>query len=116
MSAPVLAAARRFVKLVLRTTFDDVLDLADPADADHAPEAHARAYAAVETAVRRQFKARHDLSELEDAVGRVVPKKHRAKFDALSNAIGAELGVVRQAGYVVGRAVGRALRTNGGGR
>lgn len=102
-------AAQRFVELVLRTTFDDVLDLTHP-EAEGDPEARARAYAAVETAIRRQFKTRHDLGALEDAVERVVPKQHRGKFTELSDAFGAELGVIRQAGYVVGLAVGRALR------
>jgi hypothetical protein len=102
-------AAQRFVQLILRTTFDDVLDLTHP-EAETDPEARARAYAAVETAIRRQFKAQHDLGALEDALERVVPKKHRGKFTKLSDAFGAELGVIRQAGYVVGLAVGRALR------
>jgi hypothetical protein len=104
-------AAQQFVQLVLRSTFDDVLDLFDPGpwEADADPQARARAYAAVETAVRRQFKVRHDLGVLEHAVERLVPKQHHAKFAELSNAIGAELGVIRQASYVVGLAVGRAL-------
>jgi hypothetical protein len=105
-------AAQRFVELVLRTTFDDVLDLMDPGpwEAEADPETRARAYKAIETAVRRQFKMRHDLGALEHAVGRVVPKQHQGKFTKLSDAIGAELGVVRHAGYVVGLAVGRALQ------
>jgi hypothetical protein len=104
-------AAQQFVQLVLRSTFDDVLDLTDPGpwEAEADPQARARAYAAVETAVRRQFKVRHDLVVLEHAVERVVPKQHRAKFTKLSDAFGAELGVIRQAGYAVGLAVGRAL-------
>jgi hypothetical protein len=102
-------AAQRFVELVLRSTFDDVLDLTHP-EAEADPRARARAYAAVETAIRRQFKAQHDLGALEHAVARVVPKQHRRKFIKLSNAFGAELGVIRHAGYVVGLAVGRALR------
>ena len=102
-------AAQRFVELVLRSTFDDVLDLTHP-EVEADPQDRARAYAAIETAIRRQFKARHDLGALEDALERVVPKQHRGKLTKLSNAFGAELGVIRQAGYVVGLAVGRALR------
>lgn len=104
-------AAEHLVRLVLRTTFDDVLDMTDPGpwEADADPRARARAYEAVEAAVRRRFKIRHDLSALEGAVGRVVPKQHQTRFIALSNGIGAEMSVIRQAGYVVGIAVGRGL-------
>jgi hypothetical protein len=61
------------------------------------PEPTSR-YEAVETAIRRQFQVRHDLGAREDAVKRVVPKQHQAKFTKLSDAFGAELGALRQAG------------------
>jgi hypothetical protein len=104
-------AAEHLVRLVLRTTFDDVLDMTDPGpwEADADPHARARAYEAVETALRRRFNTRHDLSALEEAVRRVVPKQYQKRFTALSDGIGAEMDVIRQAGYVVGIAVGRAL-------
>lgn len=82
------AAAQRFVRLVLRASFDDVLDLTDRVGLDNDAPVRARkaAYAKIETAVRRQFRATHDLDALERAVPLAVPKKHRADVAiALSN-------------------------------
>ena len=111
-------AAQRFVRLVLHTTFDDVLDLTDRVGLDNdAPVRDRRsAYAKVETAVRRRFRVTHDLDALEETVPLAVPKKHRADVAiALSNllmAVADEFTVKQQAGYVVGMTVGRALHTS----
>src|SRR5262245_59494534 len=108
-------AAQRFVALVLRTTFDDVLDLTDRVGLDNDAPVRDRqaAYVKIETAIRRRFQVTHDLDALEEAVPLAVPKKHRADLAiALSNlvmAVADEFTVKQQAGYVVGIAVGRAL-------
>jgi hypothetical protein len=108
-------AAQRFVRLVLRTTFDDVLDLTDRVGLDNDAPVRARkaAYVKIETAVRRRFRITHDLDALERAVPRAAPKKHRDAVEiALSNllmAVADEFTVKQQSGYVVGLAVGRAL-------
>jgi hypothetical protein len=116
MSAPVLTAARRFVKLVLRTTFDDVLDLADPHDANQEANARAQhaAYVEVETAVRRRFRATHDLDALELAVRLAAPEEQRdavaMAVTKLMDAVTDELTVKQHSGYVLGLAVGGTLR------
>jgi hypothetical protein len=110
-------AARRFVDLVLRITFGDVLDLADPHDGNHAANDRAQkaAYVEIETAVRRRFRATHDLDALELAVRLAAAEEQR---DAVANAIAKlmdavydELTIKQQAGYVVGLAAGRVLYT-----
>jgi hypothetical protein len=103
--------AERFVTYVLCTTFHDVMDMTDPEPWHDrgAPNARSRLHEAVETAVRRGSKVRDNLEALEKAVGRVVPEEHQAKFIALSNAIGAEMHILRQANYLIGVAVGRML-------
>jgi hypothetical protein len=112
------AAAQRFVGLVLRATFDDVLDLTDRVGLDNDAPVRDRkaAYVKIETAVRRRFHATHDLGALERAVPLAVPKKHRDAVEiALSNllmAVADEFTVKQQAGYVVGLTVGRALRAS----
>lgn len=115
-------AAQQFVGLVLRTTFDDMLDLADPHDGNHEANARAQraAYAEVETAVRRQFRVTHDLDALEQAVRLVAPDEERTAVaiavTKLTDAIADEFTVKQQSGYVVGIAVGRALRASAAGQ
>lgn len=109
-------AARRFVELVLRGTFDDVLDLADRVGLDNDSPVHARkaAYAEVEAAVRRRFAVTHDLDALEEAVCLAAAEGRQADVaiavTKLVNAVTDELTVKQQAGYVVGLTVGRALK------
>lgn len=109
-------AARRFARLVLRATFGDMLDLADPHDGNHGADAGARraAYADVESVVRRRFRATHDLNALEQAVRLAAPDERREAVSAavskLSDAVVDEVTVKQQAAYAVGVAVGRALR------
>jgi hypothetical protein len=104
-------AAERLVMLVLRATFDDLLNMTDSEGLDNTADLRerTRAYEMVESAVRRELKIVHRLDSVEAALQRVVPKEHLPQFNALSDAIGDELTVVRQAGYVVGRAVGRSI-------
>jgi hypothetical protein len=108
-------AAQRFVGLVLRTTFGDMLDLADPHDGNHDANDRAQkaAYAEIEAAVRRRFRATHDLDALELAVRLAVPEILRDEISkalaTLMDAVYDELTVKQQSGYVVGLAVGRAL-------
>jgi hypothetical protein len=108
-------AARRFVGLVLRSTFDDVLDLTDRVGLDNDAPVHARqsAYAEVETAVRRRFGMTHDLDALERAVHLAAAAGQQADVaiavNKLMDAVTDELTVKQQAGYVVGLTVGRAL-------
>jgi hypothetical protein len=111
-------AAQRFVELVLRTTFDDVLDLVDPLGIDNEPSAraHQAAYAEVETAVRRRFRTTHDLAALENAVRLAAPEEQRVAVamavTKLIDAVTDELTVKQHAGYVVGLAVGRVLHAS----
>jgi hypothetical protein len=72
-------AAQRFVRLVLRATFDDALDLIEPYDPNREDSARAQraAYAKVETTVRRRFRATHDLEALERAVRLAAPEEQR---------------------------------------
>lgn len=108
-------AARRFVDLVLRTTFDDVLDLTDRVGLDNDTPVLARkaAYADVEAAVRRRFELTHDLDALEEAVRLAAAQGHQGDvaiaLSKLTNAVYDEFTVKQQSGYVVGLAVGRAL-------
>jgi hypothetical protein len=114
-------AAQRFVGLVLRTTFDDVLDLTDRVGLDNDAPVHARksAYAEVEAAVRRRFRTTHDLDALEAAVSLAAPDAQRDDVAmALSNllmAVADEFTVKQQSGYVVGIAVGKALSASAAG-
>jgi hypothetical protein len=111
-------AARRFVRLVLRTTFGDMLDLRDPHDGNYEANAraHRAAYAEVESAVRRRFRATHDLDALEQAVRLAAPEEQReavaTAVSKFSDAVIDEISVKQQAAYVVGIAVGRALRAS----
>lgn len=108
-------AARRFVDLVLRMTFADMLDLADPHDGNHEPNDRAQraAYVEIETAVRRQFRVTHDLDALELAVRLAAAEEQRAEVATavakLMDAVYDELTVKQQAGYLVGLAAGRVL-------
>jgi hypothetical protein len=108
-------AAQQFVDLVLRTTFDDVLDLTDRVglDNDTPVEARKAAYVEVENAVRRQFELTHDLDALEEAVRLAAAEGHQGDvaiaLSKLTNAVYDEFTVKQQAGYVVGRAVGRVI-------
>jgi hypothetical protein len=110
-------AAQRFVALVLRITFDDMLDLADPHDGNFPDTARAQkaAYAQVETAVRHRLDVTHDLDALETdllaaASGR--PDDVASAVSKLMFAVYDELTVKQQAGYTVGIAVGRALHAS----
>jgi hypothetical protein len=108
-------AARRFVGLVLRSTFDDVLDLTDRVGLDNDAPVRDRqsAYAEVETAVRRRFGLTHDLDALEEAARLAAAEGHQPDIaiaiSKLINAVTDELTVKQQSGYVVGLTVGRAL-------
>jgi hypothetical protein len=110
-------AARRFVDLVLRITFSDVLDLADPHDGNHEANDRAQkaAYVEIETAVRRRYRVTHDLDALELAVRLAATEEQRDEVATavakLMNAVYDELTVKQQAGYVVGLAAGRVLYT-----
>lgn len=114
-------AAQRFVGLVLRATFDDALDLIDPYDPDREASGRAQraAYAKIETAVRRRFRATHDLETLELAVRLAVPEEQRddvaTAVSKLMDAVTDELTVKQQAAYVVGLSVGRALQASASG-
>jgi hypothetical protein len=114
-------AAQRFVRLVLRATFDDALDLIDPYGPNREDSARAQraAYAKVETAVRRRFGATHDLEALARAIRLAGPKKRRGDVatavDKLMGAVADELTVKQQASYVVGLTVGRALHASASG-
>jgi hypothetical protein len=114
-------AAQRFVRLVLRTTFDDVLDLTDRVGVDNEAPVRARqsAYAEVETAVRRRFGVTHDLDALEQVVRLAAPEEQQeavaAAVTKLIDAVTDELTVKQQAGYVVGLTVGRVLRASASG-
>jgi hypothetical protein len=111
-------AAQRFVQLILRTTFDDVLDLADPHDGNFEGNARAQkaAYAEVETAIRHRFRVTHDLDALEDAVRLAATEEQRGDVaiavGKLMSAVYDELTVKQHAGYTVGIAVGRALHAS----
>lgn len=108
-------AAQRFVGLVLRSTFSDMLDLADPHDGNHEANDRARkvAYAEIETAIRSRFRATHDLDALELAVRLAAPDAQRGDVatavSKLMDAVYDEFTVKQQSGYVVGLAVGRVL-------
>lgn len=108
-------AAQRFVELVLRSTFDDVLDLTDRVGLDNDAPVHARkaAYVEVEAAIRRRFAVTHDLDALEEAVRLAAAEGRQADVaiavTKLIDAVTDELTAKQQAGYVVGLAVGRAL-------
>jgi hypothetical protein len=111
-------AALRFVRLVLRTTFSDVLDLTDRVGLDNEAPVRARqlAYAEVEAAVRRRFELTHDLDALEEAVRLAAAEGDQGDvaiaLSKLTNAVYDEFTVKQQAGYVVGLAAGRALRAS----
>ena len=112
------AAAQRFVRLVLRASFDDVLDLTDRVGLDNDTPVLARkaAYTEVEAAVRRRFELTHDLDALEEAVRLAAAEGHQGDvviaLSKLTNAVYDEFTVKQRAGYVVGLAVGRALRAS----
>jgi hypothetical protein len=114
-------AAQRFVGLVVRATSYDVLDLVEPNDGNLEPNARAQhaAYIEVETAVRRQSGATHDLDALKDTVRLAATKGERDDIlIAVSKLMGAfydELTVKQHSAYVVGLTVGRALHASASG-
>lgn len=108
-------AADRFVGLVLRSMFDDVLDLTDRVGLDNDTPVVARkaAYAEIEVAVRRRFELTHDLDALEEAVSLAAAEGHQGDVaiavSKLMNAVYDEFTIKQQSGYVIGLTVGRSL-------
>ncbi len=108
-------AARRFISLVLHSSFRDVLELTDPLGVENEAnqKGQKEAYTEVEKAIRQRFQTRHDLDELGNDVVYAVPEEHQAAvaraLEKLTDAVTDEMTVKQQAGYVVGIALGRAV-------
>lgn len=116
-------AARRFVDMILRHTFGDMLTLVDRyRDEDQRVVAkHHAAYARVEAAVRRQQRSRTiDVGKRHAAVVRListlpadVQRRLHASFEAFDAATVDHLIVTQQTAYLIGVEIGRSLPKGG---